>query len=137
MKIWQIGIISIAATAIIGVMVTANPADASQPIGASDKFSIADYEMFDRDFTVRNNICGVGLAKHKMCFTDSPLQSQLVKGEKLKQHIPVMAAEFQIMVAAPAKADHQKLLRYGTRLALLNKETLIIEDILDLKSRQS
>ena len=43
-----------------------------------------------------------------------------------------MVAEFPVLVAVPAKAEHQKLLRYGTRLALMNEDTHMIEDIIEL-----
>jgi len=46
-----------------------------------------------------------------------------------------MAAEFPILAAIPAKNKDLKLLRYGQTLVLINEETQIIEDLLNLDEK--
>ena len=118
-------------------MVIAEPMKPQAPLERASSFSQLDFEAFDRNFPIDGKACDVGIAKHKLCFQDSPLQTQLAKGQTLESHIPVMAAEFPILVAVPPKAKNQKLLRYGTMLALLNEETNIIEDLIRLDTPKS
>lgn len=134
MHILEIGGLAAIAALAIGFMVIAEPLDAEPPLERNSNFSKLDYDAFDRDFQLGNVNCPVGIAKHKLCFSDSPLQKQIAKGEMLERHIPVLAAEFPILVATPLKAEHQKLLRYGTRLVLMNEDTLRVEDVLDLRA---
>ena len=132
MHILEIGGLAAIAALVVGFMVIAEPIDTAPSLERTDNFSKLDYDAFDRDFQLDNATCQVGIAKHKLCFSDSPLQTQIAKGEVLERHIPVMAAEFPILVATPPKAEHQKLLRYGTTLVLMNEETKMIEDTLQL-----
>lgn len=137
MKFWQAGFAAFSLSAIVGLMVFAETLEPQADIERVEGFSELDYNVFDRDFKLGKETCDVGLAKHRMCFKSSPLQTQIAKGEKLQQHIPVMAAEFPILLATPRKAEHQKLLRYGTKLVLMNENTLMIEDIIDLGIQQT
>ena len=130
----ELGALLATALGAAGVMTTAGPLEAQQPLERTAHFSSHDIEAFDRDFQTDGTPCSVGIAKHRLCFNASPLQARLTKGEPLDRAIPIMAAELQILVALPAKGEHQKLLRYGTSLVLLNKETHLIEDILDLET---
>jgi len=113
-------------------MMIAEPINTQPPLERVDNFSARDYAAFDRDFQLHGKNCSVGIARDRLCFTASPLQEQITKGEALDGTIPVLAAEFPILVATPPKAEHQKLLRYGTKLVLLNEETRVIEDVIQL-----
>ena len=137
MKAQKIGAVALMAAIAIGFMLVAQPINQERPLERSDNFSYLDYDAFDRNFQINAETCKVGLAAQRLCFSQSPLQTQIAKGERLERHIPVMAAEISILVATPPKAEHQKLLRYGTKLVLLNENTQVIEDIIELGPKQA
>ena len=118
-------------------MMIAEPINTQPPLERVDNFSDRDYAAFDRDFKINGEMCDVGIARNKLCFHTSPLQTQIAKGEPLNGRIPALAAEFPILVATPPKAKHQKLLRYGTTLVLINEDTRMIEDMIELGDAQA
>jgi len=120
------------ATALIGMGVVhqTQPLEPQAPVERSIAFSADDYAAFDRDFDAKGTPCAVGLERRKMCFTASPLQTRVIEGEPIPANMPLLAAEFPILVALPVKEESQKLLRYGTVLALIDKDTRMVEDIL-------
>lgn len=103
------------------------------PLERQANFSQADYTAFDRGFRHGREMCAVGLAKDRICFQPSPLEAQLAKGETLASHVPLLPAEFPILVATPAKAEHQQLVRFGRSLALIDPETRMVEDVIRLE----
>jgi len=113
-------------------MMIAEPINTQHPLERVDNFSARDYAAFDRNFELNDETCSVGIARHRLCFTASPLQEQIKKGETIDGTIPLLAAEFPILVVTPPKAERQKLLRYGTKLVLLNEETRVIEDVIQI-----
>lgn len=129
---WEIGALAGVLALAAGFMWIAEPVGTDRALERTDNFSQLDYDAFDRNFQINGKTCPVGIAKHRLCFSPSPLETQITKGESLNAHIPMLAAEFPILVATPPKAEHQKLLRYGKTLVLLNEETRIVEDVLGL-----
>jgi len=134
---WEFGMLAFVLLGAGTFMMIAEPINTQAPLERTDNFSKLDYDAFDRDFLVNGETCEVGIAQNKLCFKASPLQKQIAKGEALNGRIPVMAAEFPILVATPPKAQHQKLLRYGTTLVLINEDTKIIEDMIHLGETQA
>lgn len=130
---WEFGALGAVVLAASVFMLLAEPINGTPPLGRVDNFSKLDYDAFDRDFSADGEMCAVGLARQKLCFSESPLEKRIAMGEALEQNIPILVAEFPILVATPPKAAHQKLLRYGTTLVLINKDTQIVEDMLDLR----
>ena len=120
-----------------GFMLVAEPLDAPAPLERTAVFSDQDYQAFDHKFTLGNKSCEVGIKRHRLCFNASPLETVLVPGEPLPANVPVLSAEFPILVETPVKAEHQKLVRYGTTLALIHQETQIVEDVLYLGTDES
>ena len=120
------------ATALIGMGVVhqTQPLAPQAPVERTAVFSANDYAAFDRDFLAKDASCAVGLERRKMCFTASPLQTRVIEGEPIPTDMPLLAAEFPILVALPIKDESQKLLRYGTVLALINEDTRMVEDLL-------
>ena len=120
------------ATALIGMGVVhqTQPLEPQAPAQRSTAFNADDYVAFDRDFVAKGAPCAVGLERRDMCFTASPLQTRIIEGEPVPTNMPLLAAEFPILVALPIKEKSQKLLRYGTVLALIDKDTRIVEDLL-------
>lgn len=113
-------------------MFVADPMQDAPALERSDNFSQLDFDSFDRDFIANGEPCTVGIEKRKMCFTSSPLEATLVRGAPLADHVPMLAAEFAILLEISATTPEQKLLRYGTTLALIDEETGHVEDLLDL-----
>jgi len=132
----ELGALILTMVGASGFMLIAEPVNSASPVDRVSHFSNVDYNAFDRDFIADGKPCQVGIAKHRLCFNDSPLQTRIAKGEVLNHQIPVMAAEFPILVAVPPKASHQKLLRYGQALVLMNEDTKMVEDIMYLDETQ-
>jgi len=128
----EIGVVLATALMGMGVFQTTKPLEPVQTPERASAFSAADYAAFDRDITVKGEPCEVGLNRGALCFTSSPLQGRIVEGEPVPASIPLLAAEFPILVALPMKSETQKLLRYGTVLALIDSETRIVEDMLHI-----
>jgi len=132
---WEIGALGAVVFGAAIFMMIAEPLNSAPPLERVDNFSELDYKAFDRNFKIGDVSCDVGLKRHGLCFTSSPLQKQIAKGQPLTDSIPVMAAEFPILAAIPAKNKDLKLLRYGQTLVLINEETQIIEDLLNLDEK--
>ncbi|MEO9971122.1 MAG: hypothetical protein ABJG15_15095 [Hyphomonadaceae bacterium] len=126
----EIGLVVFTALAGLGVFHTSAPLEPQAPTERASVFAAADYAAFDRDFVLDGDTCQVGLERRKMCFTASPLQTRIIEGRAIPTDIPVLAAEFPILVAQPVKAESQRLLRYGTVLALIDEDTRMVEDVL-------
>ncbi|MEM7662662.1 MAG: hypothetical protein AAF292_10460 [Pseudomonadota bacterium] len=116
-----------------GFFAVEQPLAAPAPLERSQAFAAADYDAFDRDFRHGREVCAVGIEKDRLCFQYSPLEGQLLEGQALAAHIPLLPAEFPILVATPAKSNDQQLVRFGRSLALIDPETRIVEDIIRLE----
>jgi hypothetical protein len=126
----ELGLAMVTALAGLGVLHTKNPLEPQAAVERMSTFVADDYAAFDRDFTLDGNTCKVGLERRQMCFTPSPLQASIIEGQAIPSNVPVLAAEFSILVELPVKQDGQKLLRYGTTLALIDDQSRIVEDVL-------
>ena len=125
----------IAATALFAMgvyWVSRPPVAAALDIPPSAEFSRADYNAFDRDFLIGDDRCPVGLAEHRFCLGTSPIESQLQRGMILPPEIPLIAAEFRVIVATEMKDESLRIVRYGQTVVLVDPETRIVKDILRL-----
>lgn len=95
-------------------------------------FTSADFEAFDREFEAHGRKCDVGIAAYKICFGTSPLEKQLVVGQALPEHAPLVGAEFRIIVKTDLKAPDVKTARYGQTLVLVDPQTRIVRDKMQL-----
>lgn len=129
---WEIGALGAVIFGAAVFMMIAEPLNSATVLERVDNFSELDYKAFDRNFKTNGTSCDVGLKRHGLCFTSSPLQKQIAKGQPLTSSIPIMAAEFPVLAAIPAKNKNLKLLRYGQTLVLMNEETKVIEDLINL-----
>ncbi len=128
----ELGVVVFTALAGLGVFHEAKPLEPLAPTERHSAFIAEDYAAFDRDFEVKGETCEVGLERRGMCFTSSPLQARIIEGQPVPLNVPLLAAEFPILVALPVKEETQKLLRYGTTLALIDTESRVVEDVLYL-----
>ena len=126
----ELGFVALTAVLGLSVLHIKKPFEPSAPVERQSAFVADDHAAFDRDFMLDGEPCNVGLAKREMCFTPSPLQAQIVKGQKIPLNVPLLAAEFPILVELPVKQETQKLLRYGTTLALVHAESRVVQDVL-------
>lgn len=101
------------------------------PVGVS-RFSAADYAAFDRNFEMDGRLCEIGLRRDRLCFGASPVDALLVPGVVLPPHIPIMGAEFRVIVETDLKAENLRTIRFGQTLALVDPATRRIEDVLNL-----
>lgn len=119
----------------LGAFVATRPtgADAAviEPAGAR-AFSQADFERFDRGFMLDGQPCAVGIELHKLCFAHSPQEKNLHRGMILPPEVPLMAAEFRIIVDTDLKEAGLRTLRFGQTLALVEPETRTVVDMLRL-----
>ncbi|MEO0884214.1 MAG: hypothetical protein AAFY34_16025 [Pseudomonadota bacterium] len=115
-----------------GFLAVEQPLAEPAPLERHDTFAEADFDAFDRNFRHGREVCAVGIEKDRLCFQYSPLEGQLVEGQALAAHIPLLPAEFPILVATPAKSEHQQLVRFGRSLALIDPETRLVEDVIRL-----
>ncbi|MEM8635612.1 MAG: hypothetical protein AAGF33_11600 [Pseudomonadota bacterium] len=116
-----------------GFFAVEQPLSEPTPLERNEVFVAADYDAFDRNFRHGREVCSVGIEKERLCFQPSPLEERLVEGTMLADHIPMLAAEFPILVATPAKGDDQQLVRFGRSLALIDPQTRMVHDVIRLE----
>ena len=95
-------------------------------------FTEADYAAFDRGFMIDETPCTVGLERYNICFTPSPLEGQLAPGMIVPPDVPLVAAEFRVIVETDLKAADLRTVRFGQTLALVDPETREIVDLMRL-----
>lgn len=122
-----------AALFALGAFVATRPqqAEAVQAPGLT-QFTKADYAAFDRNFETRGQDCKVGLARVKLCFGASPVENILEPGITLPAEVPMVGAEFRIIVVTDLKKDNLRTVRFGRTLALVDPETRFVHDVLHL-----
>lgn len=125
------GIALFALGAFVATRPTGANAAALDPVGVRS-FSQADFDRFDRGFMLDQQPCAVGLERHKMCFAPSPLEVGLQPGMTLAADVPLLSAEFRIIVDADLKDAGLRTMRFGQTLVLLDPDTREIVDMLRL-----
>jgi len=125
---------AVAATVIgaSGFFATHNPLDTTTTIERDATFVQTDFIAFDRAFRHGRETCQVGLERHRLCFQTSPLTTQLVAGDTLAADVPLLQAEFPVLVTLSAKTSGQKLIRFGRSLALVDVESRRVNHVLHL-----
>lgn len=132
MHILEYGILGTAcAAAGIFFAYASNPLDPPEREVMST-FTSADFDAFDREFEAHGRKCDVGIAAYKICFGSSPLETQLVVGQPLPEHAPLVGAEFRIIVKTDLKVPDVKTARYGQTLVLVDPQTRIVKDKMQL-----
>ncbi|MEQ9507225.1 MAG: hypothetical protein RLO80_13265 [Hyphomonas sp.] len=119
----------------LGAFVATQPTDADAaavtPVGVRS-FTQADFDRFDRGFMLDERPCAVGLEQHKLCFEPSPLEVGMQPGMTLAADVPMLAAEFRIIVDSDLKETGLRTMRFGQTLVLLDPDTRKIVDMLRL-----
>jgi hypothetical protein len=125
------GIALFALGAFVATQPTAAEASAHDPVGVRS-FTDADFNRFDRGFMLDDQPCAVGMERHKMCFAPSPLEMGLQPGMTLAADVPMLSAEFRIIVEGDLKEAGLRTMRFGQTLVLLDPGTREIVDMLRL-----
>ena len=122
-----------AALFALGAFVATRPqqAEAVQAPGLT-QFTKTDYAAFDRNFETRGKDCQVGLARDKLCFGVSPVENILEPGITLPAEVPMVGAEFRIIVVTDLKKDNLRTVRFGRTVALVDPETRYVHEVLHL-----
>ena len=126
-----------AALFALGAFVATRPTSAEasaiepKPVRA---FTEADYAAFDRGFMLGENPCTVGLERYKMCFSPAPIEARLERGMQIPEEVPLVAAEFRIIVVTDLKAADLRTVRFGQTLALVDPQTRTVVDLLPLSA---
>ena len=97
-----------------------------------DQFSQKDFAAFDRSFDLYGSECTVGIERKRICFQPSPLEEKIEIGKAMPQHAPVMPATIPVLLRTSLKPSYLTTHRYGRTLVLIEDDTGIIVDKLDL-----
>ena len=95
-------------------------------------FTEADYAVFDRGFMLDNEPCTVGLERQNICFSSSPLEARIQTGAVVPLDVPLVAAEFRVIVETDLKDPALRTVRFGQTLALVDPETRVVVDLMRL-----
>ncbi len=127
--------VSTGAAAAAGLAVVLQPSLPRPDVTPVDHFQAADYEIYDRSFTLQGRTCEIGIEKRGICLSRSPLEDAIVPGMILPVEIPATSAEFPIILESPLKTEGLQTVRFGHRIALFNPGTREIVDVIDLDAQ--
>ncbi len=124
-----------AALFALGAFVATRPqaAEAVQASGLT-QFTEADFAAFDRNFDLDGDTCKVGLKRDRLCFGGSPVEAILAPGMTLPAEVPMVGAEFRVIVVTELKADNLRTIRFGRSLALVDPATRHVHDVVSLSA---
>jgi len=126
---------STGAAAAAGLAVILQPTLPHPDVTPVDHFQEADFAIYDRDFTLQNRTCEIGIQKRGICLSGSPLEDSIVPGMVLPVEVPATSAEFPIILESPLKKANLQTVRFGHRIALFNTTTREIIDVMDLDAQ--
>ncbi len=124
-----------AALFALGAFVATRPqeAEAVQASGMT-QFTKADFAAFDRNFEMDGDTCKIGLKRDRLCFGRSPVEDILAPGMTLPPEVPMVGAEFRVIVVTELKADNLRTIRFGRSLALVDPSTRHVHDVVSLSA---
>lgn len=128
----ELGIAAVALGAAALWTANADPVLEEQAFEPHERFSAADYRVFDRDFELEGQPCEIGLRRQHLCFGTSPVEPVLKVGGTIPAIQPDMPAEFPVIAKTDLKADGLQTWRFGRSLVLVRAGTREIVDVMDL-----
>lgn len=99
--------------------------------GLATEFTRADQNVFS-SYEGENGACEAGFAPRGLCFSRSPLEAEIVVGERFPDDMYPLALEWRANLAMTRKAAHLKTIRIGRTVALVNRETRMVADAIRL-----
>jgi len=131
-------ILSAAAVFAIGGGALALSAHSSGTVtNVQSAFTASDQAVFDRNFDLADRTCEVGYAAQELCFERSPLESRIVKGEPYPETMYPLALEWRANLALDRKAPQLKTVRLGQTVLLMDRDSRIVVDKMDLSPQRS
>lgn len=125
-----VGAAALTLSVFLSVMLTRPAALRVQPLG---HFIQADYDAFDRNFELAEGLpCEIGLAAQQICLHISPVERDIVRGERLPDYIPDPGTNFRVVVETRLKDERFRTVVYGQTLVLVDPRTRRVRDVLHL-----
>ena len=98
----------------------------------TEHFTPKDHAAFDRSFEYYGTTCDVGIERKKICFGSSPFEEQIEIGRPMPAHAPAMHASIPVILRTSLKPSEYSTHRYGKTLVLVEDDTGVVVDKLDL-----
>lgn len=99
-----------------------------------ETFSERDHQSFDRDFEFRGSSCEVGIERKRICFRPSPFETKIEVGETIPRSAPAMPATVPVIMRTTLKSPELSTYRYGRTLVLVNEQSGMVVDKMNLLS---
>ena len=122
----------LAAAVVGGAALSLSAYSSPAPGQLEQRFSPEDYAAFDRNFELSGDVCTVGVRERGLCFSESHLEDRVVKGETFPANMYPLALEWRADLRMPRKPNHLKTVRIGQTVALMDRETRMIVDTMQL-----
>jgi hypothetical protein len=122
----------LAAAAVGGGALALSAHSSVSNTGADTSFTKSDEAVFDRGFQLADRACDVGYAAQKLCFEHSPLERRIVEGEPFPETVYPLALEWRANLALDRKVPELKTVRIGQTIALMDRDTRMVVDKLEL-----
>ena len=130
---WKIELAALAITAAgVGGCLLNVDMFAEAPVTYHDQFTVADYQAFDRDFEIAGDPCEIGLKDSDICLNAFESDHSLQIGEQIPENVLRLNAGMRILLALDSKNAELQTIRLGQTLALVDRETQIVADIMRL-----
>ena len=121
------------AVAAIGGGALALSAHSSVSTAAAEtQFTAADEAVFDRNFQISDRSCDVGFADQQLCFERTPIEDRIQVGKAFPETMYPLALEWRAKLALDQKADNLKTVRIGQSVILMDRDTRMVVDKIDL-----
>ena len=130
---WKIELAALAITAagVGGYLYKSDPF-AEAPVTYHAEFTEADYNAFDRDFTLADEPCEIGLKSSHICLPEFDIDRDVRAGEPFPQDVPALSAGMRVLLALDTKEPELQTVRYGQTLVLIERATHEVRDVLRL-----
>ena len=130
---WKIEVAALAVTvAGVGGYLYKSDPFAEAPVKYHAAFTEADYDAFDRDFTLSGEDCEIGLESSKVCLPVFDLDRNITVGEPFPQDVPALSAGMRVLLVLDTKEPQLQTIRYGQTLVLLDRGSREVRDVMRL-----
>lgn len=103
---------------------------------AATQFTASDTAAFDRNFQVADRDCEVGFAAQQLCFERTALEDRISIGEPFPETMYPLALEWRANLALERKAENLKTVRIGQSIILMERDTRMVVDKIDLSGQR-
>lgn len=125
-----------AATVGAGALAMAIPSSEAEAATLADHFTPQDQAVFTSGFRTSTGVCPVGFAEQDICFESSHLESKVVKGEPFPADMYPTSLEWRAQLAMTRKQADIKTVRIGHTVALVDRQSRLVVDVMRLGNAQ-